>query len=790
MTKIRSYLLLFALLLCATLTPAQRVAVVFSGGGARGLVHLGVLKALEENSIPIDVITGTSIGAIVGGMYASGYTIDEIVERVKSDDFKRWSTGEFEQEFNYYYKKQEQDAEMFAIRINLGREQKGTFMLPTSLVPSYQMDLAIVHFFSRASAACRNDFDSLMIPFRAMSYDVYNKKPYCPQRGDLSTVIRASMSFPGIFKATVIDSLLLFDGGIVDNFPVNVAIEKFSPDFILGVNCSYNYAPPTEDDVISQLVNLTSNLTNYDIPPEKGFVIDLDSLPVGLMDFNAVDVIMKAGYDKAMAEMPRIKERVTRRISAEELAKKRADFNVRKPPLVFKNVSVSGGSGNIQSYVKDELRSISDTTFTFEELRTRYFGVISDEGVNTFFPSARYNPETSLYDLHIRLSEAPKFKLGIGGNYSSFSNLAFVSFAYSRYAPVSTKLLVNMYLGSVYNSQKLHARFDTRFRRFNIPLFLEATATHSTYDYYSKNPGLVYEDTKPDFIQDREVFGRINIGTKLFANSLIKVGYTYANIFENYYTTKEFSSKDIPENMRFEASSFRAKIEYNTFDYKMFPTKGSFLRLTFNYVNGLEYHRPGTTSQEYMSGDTAVIYQGYRPQGRQNLWVLRFKHEQFVRPLRHVGLGYHLESAMSNQALFRDYYSTLLMLPAFEPLPNFQGLFLENYRSNIYFAVGVKPTYYYSDRIFIRGELYAFQPISMLNKDNTMTAVKPKYQWSGKTFYIFGASSLVFQTPLGPISLMAAYYQKDRDHLWEDIKSNLYFSVNFGFYLFNSRALD
>jgi NTE family protein len=500
------------------------------------------------------------------------------------------------------------------------------------------------------------------------------------------------------------------------------------------------------------------------------------------MDFEAMDAIVKTGYHRTIAEMPRIKERIAKRISANEMAEKRAEFNRKKPPLVFKkNVSVSGGSENVQRYVKEKISRVNDTIFTFDELREHYFDVVSDGGVNTFYPTATYNSETNLYDLSIRQTDAPRFKLGIGGSYSSFSNLAFLSFAYTRYAPVSTRLMANLYLGNVYNSQKLLARFDAKPRGINIPLFWEATAVHNSYDYYSKNPGLIYEDTKPDFIRDREVFGQINIGTKFFANSTIKVGYTYANLFQTYYTKKSFISKDVPENMRFEASSFRGKIERNTFDYKMFPTQGNQLYLALNYVEGREFHKYATTSQEYVN-DTTVIDHGYKYLQYHHMLMLRFKHIHYQRLFKHVGLGYHLESTISNQVFFYDYYSTLLLLPTFEPLPNLQGLFLESYKSNVYFAVGVMPSFYFSDKFFLRGELYFFQPTSMLNRDNTITDVKRKYSWNGRTFYAIASTSLVYQTPLGPVSLMASYYQNHGNRF--------YFSANFGFYLFNSRALD
>src|SRR5574344_2725419 len=101
-----------------SLAQAQKVGLVLSGGGAKGLTHIGIIRALEENNIPIDYITGTSMGAIIGSLYAMGYSPDEMEELLRSPDFKRWYSGQVETKYEYYFKKNRPTPEFFSIRFS------------------------------------------------------------------------------------------------------------------------------------------------------------------------------------------------------------------------------------------------------------------------------------------------------------------------------------------------------------------------------------------------------------------------------------------------------------------------------------------------------------------------------------------------------------------------------------------------------------------------------------------------------------------------------------------------
>ncbi len=777
MLKAKFFLTLLACLLCTTMLPAQRVAVVFSGGGAKGLVHLGALKALEENEIPIDAIAGTSIGAIIGGMYASGYTVDEVVSYFLSDDFKRWSSGDFSREGEYYYKQDDVDAEMFFLRMNIDRNWRTRFVLPTNLVLPYQMDFAFMRLFAGASAVAKNNLDSLMVPFRAMSYDAYNKKAYAPSTGDVGTLIRASMSFPGIFKPAVVDSLLLFDGGMINNFPVNVAEEEFSPDFVIGVKCSDNYDRPTEDDVFSHITSLMSRPTEYEIKEGKGVLIDVDSLGgVSLMDFAKIRELMELGYRETMAQMPYIKTLVQNRVTKESVQHKRNAFRKKIPPYRFKNVKVTGVHEGLETYVREEMQNAHGKTFTLEQIKNRYFGVVSDGGVSTFFPVAHYSPADSAYNLDVRATSAPNFRLAIGGSFSNFSNLGFLGAEYQSYSLFRLHAGANIYFGNVYNSQKIYGRVDYRFKNLRLPVFGEFNITHNSFDYYSNNPDMIFSDTRPDFMQDDEVFGRFDLGTRFFLNSALRLGGAVGARNAKYYASTSFVSSDVPEKMTFHFVDGALSIDRNLLNYRQYPTKGVTEFLSASYVWGKEYHTQGTTAVDF---DSTMLGKSVF-KGNRSFWSLKYMRQDYPLAWAHFSLGYHVETVWSQRALFSDYYSTLLMLPSFEPLPNLPGFFLENFRASRYLALGVIPTFVFSERFYLRTEAYIFQPFTKLSKENTVDPVK--YESGVRQFSAVGAASLVFNTPVGPLAASLSYYDKPNQ--------NLYFSISFGYCLYNKRAFN
>ena len=213
----RNIFLFILLCVFVEISTAQNISLVLSGGGAKGLAHVGVIKALEENGIPISNVSGTSMGAIVGGLYAMGYTPDEMVQLFKSTDFKNWSNGRIDDALRYNINDFSQsDAENLSI--GFAADKRGIKpKIISSYISTVGMDVAFEELCAQANALAGNNFDSLFVPFRCNASDIVEKKMVYFKQGNLSQAIRASMTFPMFFKPIYVDSVLMFDGGIYNN---------------------------------------------------------------------------------------------------------------------------------------------------------------------------------------------------------------------------------------------------------------------------------------------------------------------------------------------------------------------------------------------------------------------------------------------------------------------------------------------------------------------------------------------------------------------------------------------
>ncbi|MGH8721633.1 MAG: patatin-like phospholipase family protein, partial [Burkholderiales bacterium] len=213
--------------------PRPRIGLVLSGGGARGLAHVGVLKALEELRIPVDAIAGTSMGAVVGGLYASGMTASEIDELMRGLD---WSAAFRDRPArNTLNFRRKQDDREFLVRFPLGISG-GDFRVPRGLIQGQRLTQLLR--LETLPVAAVEDFDELPTPFRAVAADLETGARIVLASGDLTSAMRASMSAPGVFAPVEIDGRLLVDGGIVENLPVDVA-KSMGVDIVIAVDVGF-----------------------------------------------------------------------------------------------------------------------------------------------------------------------------------------------------------------------------------------------------------------------------------------------------------------------------------------------------------------------------------------------------------------------------------------------------------------------------------------------------------------------------------------------------------------------
>jgi NTE family protein len=210
-----------------------RVGLVLGGGGARGAAHIGVLKELERLRIPVDAIAGTSMGAIVGGLYATGMTAAELEQLVGSMDWAA-ALSDTPPRDGLSFRRKQDDAQ-YPMSFELGYRD-GKLLLPQGAIQGQKLDLILRELTLGASQV--TDFDDLPIPFRAVASDIGAGTPYVMAGGDLAIAIRASMSVPAAFAPVEIDGRLLVDGGLVGNLPVDV-VREMDVDVVIAVDVEF-----------------------------------------------------------------------------------------------------------------------------------------------------------------------------------------------------------------------------------------------------------------------------------------------------------------------------------------------------------------------------------------------------------------------------------------------------------------------------------------------------------------------------------------------------------------------
>lgn len=217
-----------------------RIGLVLGGGGARGAAHIGVLRELERMRVPIDAIAGISMGALVGGLYASGQTVDQLEEVVRSLDWQDAFRDDPKRADLRFRRKQ--DDEQFPIGLELGLRD-GSLRLPKGAIEGQKLSLILRSLTLHVPADA--DFDELPVPFRAVASDLATGEPYEMCGGDLAQAMRASMSAPGIFSPVVIDGHALVDGGLGGNVPVET-MRRMGVDIIIAVDVEFPLYEPEQ----------------------------------------------------------------------------------------------------------------------------------------------------------------------------------------------------------------------------------------------------------------------------------------------------------------------------------------------------------------------------------------------------------------------------------------------------------------------------------------------------------------------------------------------------------------
>lgn len=763
----------FLFLVSGPFASAQTVGLVLSGGGAKGAAHIGVIKALEENEIPIDYITGTSAGAIMGSLYAMGYSPEEMLELIQSKEFGYWQTGTVEEQYTYYFKEPYPTPEFAHFSIDMSDSlQIKTNFLPESLINPIQMNQAFMGLFSQATAKAGWNFDNLFVPFRCVASDIYSKKSIVFKNGNLGDAVRASMTFPFFFQPIWKDSVPLFDGGIYDNFPVGPMEEAFHPDFIFGSTVAAGKSKPSNNPY-NQLETMIMQKTDYDVPEEEGMMVRFHFPNVSLLDFQKAEELMKIGYQRTLEMIDSIKQRVPRRVPLEEVTARRKAYKESLPPLIFKNIYVSGVTEAQRKYIEAQLHRDVNQEFSMDEFKKAYFKMLAYSKIKEILPHAVYNRKEKKFDLYLKVKMKEEITVGFGGNVSSHqANQLFLGLGYQYLGRFAADFNSNFQVGNSFSGVMLSARMYLQTR---IPTYLNWQGVFSDKQY-SESQSLFYEDVVPAIIKQKELYMKLKLGFPFLNQAKAEIGFAYGRLNDFYLQTSNISFPNATfDHSWYDLFSGSLSIEQNSLNAKQFPISGRQQFLIAEYVTGTEKYKPSSTSLQDPFG--TKIHSWLQMKGR---W------RQFQVLNNRFNLGYLAEMVVSSKNLMNNYTASVLQAPAFTPTPHSEIVFNEAFRANQYVAFGISPILKFSKLLHFRLDMYGFAPLYEIKKrviqTNDMYVGVPYYGKFLHSFKYMGEAAMVLQLPFISISLYANGYSYP--------KQNFNVGLNIGYLIFNPKMLD
>ncbi|MDD6211523.1 MAG: patatin-like phospholipase family protein [Bacteroidales bacterium] len=745
---------------------AQTVGLVLSGGGAKGAAHLGVIKALEENNIPIDYITGTSVGAIVGGMYAMAWTPEEVLDLMLSEEFSYWQSGKVQQKYIYFFKEAPPTPEFMTFHIQLGDSVKIlNSLLPSSLINPIQMNQAFMGLFAQATAQCGGDFNKLFVPFRCVASDVFDKKAVVFSSGSLGDAVRASMTFPFVFKPLTINGVPMFDGGIYDNFPIDCMKEDFKPGFILGVSLSGENINPSKSNLYEQVEAMIMQKTDYQVDSISGILLQIDLPDVNLLDFQKSRETFKIGYDKAMQMMPEIKKRVKRTRPAQELALMRMQYRNQLHPLRFKDVIVEGCSEQQARYIEHQFTESKDKYFSFEDFKRIYFQILTDSKIKEIIPHAVYNPDDDSFNLILKVTISNEIAVSFGGNISSSSaNQLYLGIGYQTLGRYPFDAWGNFQVGNAFSGVLLTGRVDMNGA---VPMYLRLTGAFSLRNYFEKET-LFFEDLRPSFIRSKELYVKASLGFPFLTTTKAEITAGFGRLTDRYYPTTEISATSRYDKSYYNQFLGSLRIINNTLNYKQYPTLGTFNELLAQSVTSWDNFEPGTVTP------------GNQPLASSQSWLqFTARINNYHSLAKHFTLGYLFEGVLSSKNLSENYTSSIIQAPAFTPTPHSKITYHEAFRSNQYIAGGLIPIVKFTEMLHLRTEVYGFVPIYPISRVgyNDVT-----YGKAFSKINFMGEIAAVVQLPFASISVFANTYSYPFNR-WN-------FGLNIGYLIFNPKFLD
>ncbi|QYA25017.1 patatin [Gramella sp. MT6] len=546
-----------------------KVGLVLSGGGAKGLAHIGVLKILEEEGIKIDYIGGTSMGAIIGGLYASGYTANELDSIFNQTNFDILIQDDIPRRAKTFYEKE--DSEKYAITLPFDNFD---ISFPTGLFKGQN----IYNLMSRLTMHVSdvNDFSELQIPFFCVAANVETGEAVILDSGSLAKAISASGAIPTILSPIKIDDQLLTDGGVANNYPVE-ELKRRGADIIIGVDVQDTLVKRDKLRSVFEIMSQISNFRTIGDMKEKIPMTDIyikpDISPFSVMSFEDGHAIIDSGKVAASRKLPQLKELAEKTEDGfhREKVRKIDTFNIS-------GLTLEGNNTYPRAYVQGKLKLDYDEPYNFEDLNI---------GINNLSATGNFDrinyqlipkDENGNYILAMQIEESEnKMLLRLGLHYDElYKSSALVNLTRKSLLFTNDVASIDLIVGDNL--------------RYNFNYYLDkgyywSVGLNSRYNTFEKYINLnsirrIEGDDTPSSIAELEVNFE-DVTNQLYAETLFQQVFSIGAGLEHKYlkfsstSFNDFSNRNnelIFDNSHY-ASAF-GYLKYDSYDNKYFPTKG------------------------------------------------------------------------------------------------------------------------------------------------------------------------------------------------------------------------
>jgi len=524
-----------------------KVGLVLSGGGVKGITHIALLRAMEEVNMPIDYIGGTSMGAIVGGLYAIGYSADELEEIVQTADWDRLLSDDVSRRYIPIEEKQWDSIYMISLPI-IDRK----ISLPNGLIAGQEISKLITRLTLSVHGV--TDFNEFPIPFVAVATDLEDGKPIVMRSGYLPDVLRSSMAIPSVFAPHEIYGKRTIDGGIARNFPVTDVLEM-GAEYVIGINVSDTNQ---ESDTLSNIISILDRTVSYRIVEttlDQAQLVDhLIEPEIGdfsMVSFDAIPEIIRISKETVELYKPRLK------VIADSLNQLRNGTFTRSSYEVMDSIFVT------EVIIHDQ--TMTQERVIFSELGVEPFTSVTPKMIER----GRLEPVDNGHVLHVSVIEKldDQFKVGLRYDNRDKSSLIFNATFRNKYKPSST-IRLNVRLGeeTSYDGQFFY------YVGFKPKLGVNLRANFSTYrdDFYGLN------GTLSASAETESLYGELWIGPVVSSTLIMGVGLK-EEIFRLRRYIGDFGDfRDWRNN-----HSLKAFIWIDTKNDGVFPTNGQMLQADF-----------------------------------------------------------------------------------------------------------------------------------------------------------------------------------------------------------------